>query len=256
MAETSFLGVPDINAWIFIALTAGAFFGTFIGVVTGTAGGLMVLAFLALVFPPAILVPVHTFVQLGASSSIAIIMRQYILRATVLPFLVGAAIGAALGAQIFVTLPEAILQGIIGAFILLLAWIPKLARMGREKGRFAVLGFAATFIGMFVSATGTLIAPFVANASPDRRNHAATMGALMCGSHISKIIAFGALGVGVWIYAPLIVAMIGACALASWAGGKALNRIPEKLFRVVFQILLTLLALRLLWVAARGSGLF
>jgi len=256
VAEISFLGVPDISGWTFLALTAGAFLGTFVGVVTGAAGGLMVLAFLALVFPPAVLVPVHTFVQLGASSSIAIIMRQYILRATILPFLVGAVTGAVLGAQIFVSLPEAALQGIIGGFILLLAWIPKLAAAGKVKNRFAVLGFVATFVGMFVSATGTLVAPFVINASPDRRNHAATMGALMCMSHISKIVAFGALGIGVGAYAPLIVAMIAACACASWLGGKTLNRIPEKLFRIVFQILLTGLALRLLWVAARGSGLF
>jgi uncharacterized membrane protein YfcA len=256
VVETSFLGVPGIDALIFVALMAGGFLGTFIGIVTGTAGGLLVLAFLALVFPPAVLVPVHTFVQLGASSSIALMMRRYVMRATVLPFLVGAAVGAVLGAQIFVSLPEPALQGIIGGFILLLAWIPKLATVGKQKNRFAALGFLATFVGMFVSATGTLIAPFVANASPDRRNHAATMGALMCLSHIAKIVAFGALGVGVGVYAPLIVAMIAACAFGSWVGGRALNRIPEKLFRVVFQILLTVLALRLLWVAARGSGLF
>jgi uncharacterized membrane protein YfcA len=64
------------------------------------------------------------------------------------------------------------------------------------------------------------------------------------------------LGVAVGAYIPLILTMIGGATLGSWAGGKALNRIPERLFRVVFQILLTVMALRLLWVAARESGLF
>lgn len=256
MFDAPFLGVPDVDGIIFAGLSLTAFLGTFIGVVTGTAGGLMVLAIMAFFFPPATLVPLHTLVQLGASTSIALILRRFILRATVLPFMIGAAIGAALGAQIFIALPTALLQGIIGGFILLLTWLPKFTRMGSERNRFAVLGFVATFVGMFVSATGTLIGPFVVNASPERRNHAATMGALMCISHVTKIIAFGLLGVAVGAYVPLILAMIGGAAMGSWVGGKALSRVPERLFRTVFKILLTVLGLRLVWVAARDSGIF
>lgn len=255
MVDAPFLGVPDVDSLVFAGLTLTSFLGTFIGVVTGTAGGLMVLAIMAFFFPPAILVPLHTLVQLGASTSIAIFLRRFILRPTVLPFLAGSAIGAALGAQIFIALPTAVLQGIIGAFILFLTWLPKFTRMGSERNRFAVLGFVSTFIGMFVSATGTLISPFVANASPERRNHAATMGALMFISHVTKIAAFGLLGIAVGAYIPLILAMICSAALGSWIGGKALSRVPEKLFRAVFRILLTLLALRLLWVAVRDSGI-
>jgi uncharacterized membrane protein YfcA len=254
--EAPFLGVPDIDGLVFAGLSFTAFAGTFIGVVTGTAGGLMVLAIMAFFFPPALLVPLHTLAQLGASVSISVILRRFILRPTVLPFLMGSVIGATLGGQIFISLPTAVLQGIIGSFILLLAWMPKFTRMGTERNRFAVLGFAATFLGIFVSATGTLIAPFVANASPERRNHAATMGALMCISHITKIVAFGVLGVSVGSHIPLVIAMIGGASLGSWIGGKALSRVPERLFRIVFQTLLTILALRLLWVAARDLGIF
>lgn len=254
MVDAPFLGVPDVDGLVFLGLTLTAFAGSFIGVVTGTAGGLMVLAIMAFFFPPATLVPLHTLVQLGASTSIAIILRRFIMRATVLPFLIGAVIGAVLGAQIFVSLPTALLQGIIGAFILLLTWLPRFAGMGSERNRFALLGFGATFLGMFVSATGTLIGPFILNAAPDRRNYAATMGTLMCISHITKITAFTLLGVAVGAYVPLIVVMIASGSLGSWVGGKALNRIPERLFRAVFRTLLTILALRLLWVAARDSG--
>ena len=256
LIDAPFLGVPDVDSLVFFGLSLTAFLGSFIGVVTGTAGGLMVLAIMAFFFPPAILVPLHTFVQLGASTSIAVILRRYILRPTVLPFFAGAAIGATLGAQIFVSLPTAILQGIIGGFILLLTWLPKFSTMGSEQNRFAVLGFGATFLGMFVSATGTLIGPFVFNASPERRNYAATMGILMCISHITKITAFTLLGMAIGSYVPLLVAMIACGTLGSWVGGRVLNRIPERLFRAVFRTLLTILALRLLWIAAREYGLF
>jgi uncharacterized membrane protein YfcA len=50
--------------------------------------------------------------------------------------------------------------------------------------------------------------------------------------------------------------MIACGSVGSWAGGKALSRIPERLFRAVFRTLLTILALRLLWIAAREYGLF
>ena len=256
MVDAPFFGVPDVNNLVFFGLTITAFLGSFIGVVTGTAGGLMVLAIMAFFFPPAILVPLHTLVQLGASTSIAVILRRFIMRATVLPFLVGAVIGATLGAQIFISLPTAILQGIIGAFILLVVWLPNFTSAGSERNRFALLGFGATFLGMFVSATGTLIGPFVFNASPERRNYAATMGVLMCISHITKITAFALLGIAIGAYIPLIAAMIACGSLGSWVGGKALNHIPERLFRAVFRILLTVLALRLLWIAAREQGFF
>ena len=57
--------------------------------------------------------------------------------------------------------------------------MPNLGRFGAERGRFAFLGFGTTFLGVFVSATGTLLAPFVASHAPNRYNHAATLGALM-----------------------------------------------------------------------------
>jgi uncharacterized membrane protein YfcA len=228
---------------------------TILGTLAGTGGGLVLLATLAMVFPPAILVPLHTVVQLAVGTSRAIIMWRYILRGTVVPFLIGAAIGAALGAQIFVSLPTGILQGAIGLFILALVWLPRFTRLGSENRRFAVVGLVATFLGMFVSATGTLVAPFVASASPDRRNHSATLSVLMASVHTMKLIAFGVLGVGVAAYTPLIVAMIATAVLGSWTGLKLLHRMSERLFRIIFQALITVLAVRLLWVGAVEAGI-
>ena len=71
-----------------------------------------------------------------------------------------------------------------------------------------MLGFVTTFLGVFVSATGTLLAPFVAASTPDRRVHVATMGALMMFSHLAKVAAFGFIGFAIGRYVPLIVAMI------------------------------------------------
>lgn len=243
----------DMSLLLFVALACASFFTAFIGLFTGLAGGLILLAIMATVMPPASVVPVHTLVQLGSGVTRTIIMWRWVMRSLLLPFFLGAAVGAVMGAKTFVALPSTTLMGILGVFILVVTWLPKLGRLGAERWRFAGVGFAATFLGVFVSATGTIVAPIVASASPDRRNHAATLGALMMIVHILKLGAFAAIGFSVWDYAPLIAAMVSTGALGNWVGELALSRTSERRFRLILQIGLTLLALRLIWNAFTGG---
>jgi uncharacterized membrane protein YfcA len=249
-----FLGVPDVGPLLFGGLTVASFVTAFIGVYTGAAGGVILLAIMALTMSPSALIPVHTVVMLGAGVTRTMIMWRYVMRATLLPFVVGCVIGAGVGAKVFVSLPTSFLLGVLGAFILVVTWMPRLGRIGAERGRFLFLGFGTTFLGIFVSATGTLLAPFVASAAPDRRNHAATLGALMLFSHLSKLAAFGFIGVAIGSIAPLMAAMIVAGAVGNWLGEWALIRTSEQRFRLIFQFVLTALALRLLWGAAADAG--
>jgi uncharacterized protein len=247
---------PDIGPYMFAALCAASFATAFIGVVTGAAGGLLLLAAMANVMRPEALLAVHTVVQLGQGLSRTIVMWKYVMRETIAPFVLGAAVGALLGAQIFVALPMWALQLILGFFILFVTWVPKLGRIGAVRNRFVAVGFLATFIGVFVSATGTLIAPFIAAASDDRRKHVATQGTLMAFTHTLKMVAFSVAGLTIGAYVPLMAAMIVTGFAGNWAGFRALDKMPEAKFWLVFQILLTALGLRLLWTAARNAGLF
>jgi uncharacterized membrane protein YfcA len=252
--DLQFLGVPDVDAWMFGGLALASLVTSFIGAVAGAAGGLILLAIMAMIFPPAVLIPMHTVVQFGAGSSRAVMMWRWVMRGTLLPFLAGSAVGAAIGAQIFVALPTNVLEGILGVAVIGLAWLPRFGRIGPERRRFAVLGFGATFLGMFISATGTLLAPFVASAAPDRRNHAATLAALMAMSHVTRIVAFGFLGVALARYLPLMLAMIIAAFGGNWLASRTLDRMPERWFRLTLQIILTLLGIRLVWAAVEDAG--
>jgi uncharacterized protein len=251
-----FFTIPEGGPLLFLGLTAASFATSFIGVFTGTAGGLVLLAIMAVVMPPTSVIPVHTVVQLGSGITRTMIMWRYVMRSTVPPFVVGAMLGAAVGAKAFIALPVSYLQGILGLFILVVTWLPRLGRLGAERGRFAALGFVATFAGVFVSATGTIVAPFVASAAPDRRNHAATLGALMTFVHIAKMVAFGFIGFTMSNYLVLAAAMIAAGAVGNWIGEEALDRISEARFRLMLQLILTALGLQLLWGAAAAAGWF
>lgn len=251
-----FLGTPDVGPLLFLGLTAASFATAFIGVSTGAAGGVILLAIMAMAMSPAVVIPVHTVVMLGTGLSRTVVMWRYVMRGTLLPFIAGAAIGAIAGANVFVALPMAGLQGILGAFILLVTWMPRLGLVGAERGRFAVLGFGTTFLGVFVSATGSLLAPFVASAAPNRHNHVATIGALMAVTHVAKLAAFGFIGFAIGSFVPLMAAMIAGGAVGNWLGEAALNRTSEQRFRLILQLILTALALRLLWSAGSAAGWF
>ncbi len=254
--DSGFLGMPGIDGLTVALLGLSSFCTALMGMLTGAGGGPILLALMALVLPPIVLIPVHTVVQLGVSVSRIVLLRSFIMWKTVLPFVIGGALGAAAGAPIFVSLPGPVLLGLIGAFVLLIAWMPKFGLIGPEKGRFGFVGFVATFCGMFVSSTGLFIAPFVASISPERRNYAATVAALGTTMHLIKLAAFGFIGFSIGAYLPLMAAMVATASLGNWVGRHILVRMPEKAFRVVLKILLTVLSLRLLWVAARDGGLF
>ncbi len=114
---TEFLGAPDIGLWQALALFAAAIVTTFIGTVTGTAGGLLLLAFMTFFLPLVVLIPVHTVVQLGAGTGRTFLMWRYVRKELLVPFAIGAGLGALVGANAFVSLTAGTLQAILGIFI-------------------------------------------------------------------------------------------------------------------------------------------
>jgi uncharacterized membrane protein YfcA len=246
-----FLGVPGTSPWLFLGLSIASFLTAYFSIVAGTAGGLMLLVVMASFYPPAVLIPMHTLIQLGSGVSRTMVMREWILRDTVVPFTLGCIAGAAIGAKLFVSLPTALLMGGLGLFVLAITWAPGIGRFGPQKGRFALLGLGVTILGVFVSATGTIVGPFVASASPDRRNHVATVAALMAITHLAKMAAFLWVGFALGAYVPLIAAMITTGVLGNWIGERALNSMREDWFRLTFKMVMTVLALRLVWMAIR-----
>ena len=102
-----FLFTPEIGPLLFAGLSVASFVSGFIGVFTGAAGGVLLLALMAMVMPPAALIPVHTVVMLGTGAARTMIMWRHVMRGTLLPFIIGSVIGAAAGAKVFVALPLA-----------------------------------------------------------------------------------------------------------------------------------------------------
>lgn len=248
--------VPGITSWTFVGLTVLSFFTAAFGVVAGLGGGVMLLAVMATIVPPTILIPLHGTVLFGTNVGRALIMRRHFLKHLLPVFFVGAVLGAIIGGQIVVTLPTATLQIILGLFIIYVCWAPRIAARAYSHTKFLLLGLIGTLAGMFVGSSGTLIAPYVAAACPDRHQYVATHSVLMSLIHGLKVAVFGVLGFAIGAYLPLILSMIATAFLGSLFGRAVLNRLPEAVFRRIFQVVLTLLALRLLYSGIRDMGWF
>lgn len=244
--------VPGVTPWVFVGLTAMSFFTAAFGVVAGLGGGVLLLGVMATVFPPAALIPIHGAVLLGTNGGRVAVLWSHLQKHLLPLFAAGAVVGAVAGGQIVVALPTAVLQIVLGLFIVYVSWAPRITVRAYSHRKFFLMGLVGTLAGMFVGSSGPLIAPYVVAACSDRRQYVATHSVFMSLIHGLKVIVFGTLGFSLVAYLPLIAAMIATAFLGTLVGRSILNRLPEAVFRRVFQAVLTLLALRLLYTGISG----
>ena len=218
----------------------------------GLGGGTLVLATMALILPPTVLIPIHAVVQLGSNVGRAALMLKDVTKPIILPFLIGTTIGAAVGAQIVISLPTEVLQAVLAVFIFYATWTPKFSARNPSNKTFFGVGLLASFATMFVGATGPLVVPFVSAHCKQRQKIVATHALLMVIQHGFKIIAFGTLGFAFGPYIPMLICMVSFGFIGTLIGKRLLKRLPEHIFSLSLKIILTLLTLRLLYSAASG----
>jgi uncharacterized membrane protein YfcA len=112
-------------------------------------------------------------------------------------------------------------------------------------------GGITTFLTLFAGATGPLVGAFVRQKHSDRFITVATFAAAMSIQHWLKIVVFQFAGFDVRPWVPLTLAMIASGAFGTWIGFKLLRRVSDHHFGLIFKIILTLLATRLIWQAIR-----
>ncbi len=236
---------PEVSPLVALALLVFSFFTSALTASFGLGGGILMLAGLGLVFPPATLLPVHGFVQFGSNAGRAVVMREYLHWPTIIWFSLGGIVGVLIGARIAVSLPEALFTFLIAAFVLYSTWVPQPAVTAKGPVANFFGGAIISGLGMLIGAIGVLVANFI-KWLPDRRAIIGTQAAVVTFSNGFKVIAFALFGFALGAYLPLIVAMIATGFLGTVVGSRLLDRMPEKGFRTGFKIALTLVALELI----------
>lgn len=234
-------------------LVAASFLTSALTAAFGVGGGVAMLALLGLFVPVASLIPVHGAVQLGSNSGRAWHQRASIRRAVALPFVAGSLVGAVAGAFLVVQIPDAWLKVVLGVFIIVVTWskMPWISRL--SLAGLSVASALLALLTMFVGATGALVSPVLARfMENDRKGLVATHAAVMVVQHGLKIVVFGLAGFAFGQWLPLVAAMIASGFLGTLFGTRLLERMPEERFRRWFRVLITALALNLLWQGLDG----
>ncbi|MFP7671887.1 sulfite exporter TauE/SafE family protein [Marivita sp. S0852] len=226
------------------SLAALSFVASFITVAFGIGGGAVMLAVMAVLLPATAIIPVHGLVQLGSNAGRLAIMVRYVHRAVVPAFLIGAVIGVTLGGSMVVQLPAGAIQIGVGSFIL---WSVFFRPPAFLRDSAAITGVFSSFLTMFFGGTGPFVATYIKGQGLDRMTHVATHAALMTIQHLLKIVVFGLLGFVFSQWLGFVALLIAAGFFGTLVGRHALTRINERYFLRVLNVVLTLLALRLIW---------
>ena len=231
----------------FSILCGVSFVGSLIAASLGLGGGLLNLAAMTLFLPPTVLIPIHAVVQIGSNGFRALLMRRDILYSVIPAFAVGTLVGSFIGGRALFAMEIWVLQAILGLFVLYATWAPKFKSSNPGPLKFFGCGVFGGFATMFVGGTCPLVAPVVNAACKERQEVVSTHAVLMTFQHFFKVILFGVLGFAFGPYIPLLLGLIifGVC--GTLVGKKVLDKLPEKVFRIGLQTILTLLAARLLY---------
>ena len=226
---------------------------SFVSAAFGIGGGAILLGLLALKLPPIALLPIHGIVQIGSNMGRAIIFFKDIKTGPLIPFCLGTILGATLGGSLFIQIEPWLIQLAVGIFIL---WsvFGKIPAIGTTHVLFG--GVFTGFLTMFFGASGTVVAGMVKTMKLEPIKHLATHSALMTIQHFIKVIVFGFVGFAYAEYSLLIIAMIISGFIGTLIGKKVLVKLGHKYFKIVLNVVLTLISLNLIWNAITISNIF
>ena len=234
----------DLSPLTAITLFLASFAGSFISVALGIGGGAMLLALMASLIPPAALIPVHGFIQLGSNVNRALVMGRHTYWPPIAGFGLGSVLGVGLGGAVVVDLPPGAVQAGVGLFII---W-SVMRKPAPWLVKWPILtGGISSFLTMFFGATGVFVASYVKSLGLSREAHVATQAVLMTLQHLLKVIVFGILGFAFVPWFGFMIVMIAAGFLGTLVGRQVLIRMNDDTFKKAVSVILITLALQLIW---------
>jgi uncharacterized membrane protein YfcA len=238
--------VPEFDT-TFYFIVAGSFLAALVNAAFSAGGALIILAVTSFVLPVSAIVPIHSTLLIGSTSSRTLLFWRDIDWKIAGPFLVGSVFAVAIGSRIYVELPDSIIATAISIVMLFAIWLPQVRWRPRLKHPWAIVGFIHSLLSTLF-AYGALLHAVILHTGLKKRQIVATMAACLTGMGIFKISGYTLNGFDYGPYLQIIVFAIAAAFLGTWIGKMIVDRISEALFRTVFRLLVTVTALRLLYV--------
>lgn len=231
---------------IFWLVVLSSFIAAAISGAFAIGGGFLMMGVCAAFLPIAAVVPLHSALMLGTSLGRSFFFWRYVQWGIVVPFILGCLFGAPAGARIYVDLPEAVVALVVGVFMLAAVWFPPVTWRPQLRHPFFVVGIIHSFLSALFS-FGGVMQPLMLRLRMDRMQIVATLAVSLLGMNLFKLGSYAAFGFDFRPYGPLIGASLLAGVAGSGLGRRMLERLPEERFRLAFKLIMTLLAVQLLY---------
>ncbi|MGI9277087.1 MAG: sulfite exporter TauE/SafE family protein [Endozoicomonas sp.] len=231
-----------------VGLVFAAFITSTATAILGAGGGVLLLTLMPGLIPAHAIIPVHAIVQLASNVSRVAFAWRSVRWDMLRRYFLGACIGALAGSQIVLSINAQYVPLILGVTILLITWLPSLST-DRLPGRFLSFGVIHTFLATLAGATGPMSGAFLSREGLKKDSLVTTTATFMATAHGLKVVAFALLGFSLAPYLKLVLWMAAGVILGSWVGTLLRKKLPEFSFTRIFRWVITLLALRLIWIA-------
>lgn len=243
-----------------LVVTVGGLIASFINAAFATGGIYIVLASSSLVFPLAVAIPLQSAFAFASLAARIVYFRPYIYWPIVVLFGIGSVIGVAIGSQVFVALPEALMALLLGCLLLILIWAPARRKRVTDEVNtaddataqqpyrpiFLPVGIAHSFIGT-VFGVGALLQPTILRTPLKKLQITGTLAACLLIMDVFKLTGYMYHGFDYRDYWPHIIGATVAGFVGTALGKRVTHRVSERTFRTVFKWLITIVALRFIW---------
>ena len=224
--------------------------GSFLAAVSNAAfssgGAMIVLAVTSTVLP------IYSTLLIGSTASRALVYRRHVDWKIAGPFLAGSVIAVAIGSRIYFALPDSMIGIAIALVMLVAIWLPGIRWRPTFRHPWAIVGFIHSLLSTLF-AYGALLHAVILHTGLKRREVVGTMAMALTGMSLFKITGYAVNGFDYRPFAAVVVLSVLAAFLGTWVGKRINDRVSEETFRFVFRALVTVTALRLLYVNLANS---
>lgn len=220
--------------------------------VAGLGGGVILLLVITQFVTPTVAIPIQGAIQLASNASRAVLLRNDIAWPVVGWTSILLLPASFAGVAVATSLPDDVVRLVLAAFVLTLAWRPQLLRPAGATVRLASdsrpmllgVGGASGFLNTTVGASGPMTSPFLKAVTISHKAFVATAASSQVLAHVSKLLAFSAQGWSITDHLGMIGVGIAGVIVGTWLGTRFLDRVPEASLDLLFKLVLTALALR------------
>lgn len=238
--------MPQVDP-VFAALVAGSFLASIANAAFSAGGALIILAVTSSVLPIAAVVPIHSTLLIGSTTTRVLLFWPHIRWEIAGPFLIASAFGAGLGSTLYFELPDRAIAVTIAALMLVAIWLPGVKWRPKLRHPWLIVGFVHSLLSTLF-AYGAILQSVILHTGLDRRQVVGTVGGCLTGMAVFKISGYALNGFDYRPFLWTIAAAIAVSFVGTWLGKLLVDRISERAFRIAFRVLITVTAVRLMYV--------